>query len=208
MPTPIERLKYRLLYPIRERLTCSEREAIALIIIFVSVLTAGVMRIVRAANPPFDDSSYVTLDSLFIALSARMDSSLQTDDVRPPDTIHVGYGAVFDHIPTRFEGLEEWVLVDTLEKPTASFPIAINEANALTLQALPRIGPAMARRILEFRDRHGRLTGAEDLLAIRGIGEKTLQQLLPLIVFEQARDSTVQQPGNQPEKSERTDGHN
>lgn len=66
----------------------------------------------------------------------------------------------------------------------------------------------MARRILEFRDRHGRLTGAEDLLAIRGIGEKTLQQLLPLIVFEQARDSTVQQPGNQPEKSERTDGRN
>lgn len=38
--------------------------------------------------------------------------------------------------------------------------------------------------------------------------KKTLQQLLPLIVFEQARDSTVQQPGNQPEKSERTDGRN
>lgn len=190
MPTPIERIRYRLLYPIRERLTCSEREAIALIIIFLSVLTGSVMRIVRAAHPPFDDSTYEALDSLFLTLSARMDSSLQADDVPPPDTIHIGYGAVFDHVPTQFDGAQEWVLVDTLEKPTASFPIAINEANARTLQALPRIGPAMARRILEYRTRHGRFTGAEDLLAVKGIGEKTLQQLVPLIVFEQIQDST------------------
>jgi DNA uptake protein ComE-like DNA-binding protein len=184
------RIKHRLIYPIRERLTCSEREAVALIVIFLAVFTGGVMRVVKAAHPPFDDNSYVELDSFFSTLSARLDSSDNSAVVHPADTIHIGFRADFDHVSIRASGIEEWALVDTLEKPKASFPIAINEANEKTLQALPRIGPAMARRILEHRRLKGPLASSKDLLEIRGIGPKTVEKLLPLIVFDLSREST------------------
>lgn len=190
MPNRTQRIRHRMLYPIRERLTCSEREAMALVIIFIAILTGNIMRVVQAANPPFDDSSYVELDSLFSVLSAKMDSSDTSAFVHPIDTIHTGFRAQFDHVATRTGGVEEWVLVDTLEKPTASFPIAINEAGERILQALPRIGPAMARRIIEHRHANGPFTSPEELLEIRGIGPKTLEKLLPLITFQSARDSS------------------
>lgn len=190
MPSRRDTIKHRLLYPIRERLTCSEREAVALVVILLVVLTSNIMRIVRAAIPPFDDATYEELDSLFTVLSTRADSTAGLTGLVRPDSIHIGFGARFDTVPIRRDGVEEWVLVDTLEKPTAAFPIAINLADARTLQALPRIGPAMAQRILDHRATHGKFSNPEDLLAIRGIGPRTLEKLIPLIVFEVTPDST------------------
>lgn len=191
MGTRLKSLKHRFLYPIRERLVCSEKEAIALVIILGAVFSGHVIRVVQATNPLYDDKSYAEMDSLFEILSARSDSAAGLSGEVPIDTIHTGFRATYDHVPIRNQGAETWALVDTLEKPKASFPIAINTADERTLQALPRIGPAMAKRILLHRIEHGAFHKGEDLLGVRGIGPKTLEQLLPLISFQVTPDSTA-----------------
>lgn len=64
-----------------------------------------------------------------------------------------------------------------------SEPININTANSEQLQELPGIGPAYAQRILEWRDENGDFTSKEQLLEIRGIGEKRLEAIKPLIIL-------------------------
>ena len=62
-----------------------------------------------------------------------------------------------------------------------SSPISINTASVDDLQRIPGIGPAMAKRITERRSK-ARFTCPEDLLDVRGIGEKTLVKIRPYIV--------------------------
>lgn len=56
-------------------------------------------------------------------------------------------------------------------------PIDINEATAAQLTELPGVGPAIAARIVAFREEHGRFERVEDLMKVRGIGEKTFEKL-------------------------------
>jgi len=51
----------------------------------------------------------------------------------------------------------------------------INQATAAELEKLPGIGPALARRIVEWREIHGPFRSVEDLLQVPGIGPKTLE---------------------------------
>ncbi|NUP99317.1 MAG: helix-hairpin-helix domain-containing protein, partial [Armatimonadetes bacterium] len=53
-------------------------------------------------------------------------------------------------------------------------PVNLNRAALAELQTLPGIGPAMATRIIAWRATHGRFARPEDLLEVKGIGEKTL----------------------------------
>ncbi|GAB6858210.1 ComEA family DNA-binding protein [Microbacterium xylanilyticum] len=52
--------------------------------------------------------------------------------------------------------------------------IDLNTADAATLEELPRVGPALAQRIIEWRTTNGRFTSVDDLLGVSGIGEKML----------------------------------
>lgn len=61
--------------------------------------------------------------------------------------------------------------------------ININTASATELEELPRVGPATAQKIVEFREANGKFTQLEDLLAIPGIGEKTLQNFEGQVTF-------------------------
>jgi competence protein ComEA len=64
---------------------------------------------------------------------------------------------------------------------TASGPININTATASQLEELPGIGPALAARILAWRDEHGQFTSVEELQEVSGIGPATLAELADLI---------------------------
>jgi len=52
--------------------------------------------------------------------------------------------------------------------------IDLNAADQAALETLPRIGPALAERIIAWRDENGRFQSVDDLLAVPGIGEKLL----------------------------------
>lgn len=52
--------------------------------------------------------------------------------------------------------------------------IDLNAADVAALDTLPRIGPALAERIVAWREENGRFTSVDDLLAVSGIGAKLL----------------------------------
>ena len=172
------------LFWIQERLYCTEREAIIFVSLVALIFFAHGMRILRANISPFDDAFYASTDSLFNALSARADS---LDAV---DTLFTGPSyAGFQNgksLAEAYAEVELYVIVDTLDKPVVQFPININTASSTMLQALPRIGPQMANRILESR-KSNPFTTIEDLKNVRGIGDKTFEKMSNLIVTQ---DST------------------
>lgn len=68
------------------------------------------------------------------------------------------------------------------EGGAASGPlINVNTAGVQELEELPRVGPVLAQRIVQWRTDHGPFTRPEDLDAVPGIGPAMLEALLPLV---------------------------
>ena len=59
--------------------------------------------------------------------------------------------------------------------------VNLNTADAAALDTLPRIGPAMAARILAWREANGRFASVDDLRNIAGIGDATFEGLRDLV---------------------------
>lgn len=70
---------------------------------------------------------------------------------------------------------------------SASAPINLNTATAAQLDALPGVGKATAERIVEYRQKNGGFKKAEDLMNVKGIGEKNFLKLKPYITVGAGR---------------------
>ncbi len=66
---------------------------------------------------------------------------------------------------------------EELSTPSDGSRININTATSQELQTLPRIGPALAQRIIEYRQTSGGFSTVDDLTNVKGIGEKTLEKI-------------------------------
>ncbi len=66
-------------------------------------------------------------------------------------------------------------------RPSATLVVNINSASVSQLVKLPGIGPKKARRIVETRKRLGRFKRVEDIMKVKGIGEKTFLKLRKFI---------------------------
>jgi competence protein ComEA len=62
--------------------------------------------------------------------------------------------------------------------------VNVNTADEDQLALLPRVGPSIAGRIAEHREANGEFAGPEELMLVRGIGEKTFELLEPWVVVE------------------------
>ncbi len=108
-----------------------------------------------------------------------------------------------------------WILIATLaltapaafaaDKPKV---VNINEASASQLALLPRVGPSLSARIVEFREENGKFKAPADLMLVRGIGEKTFQLMEPFVAVsgettltEKVRGSQVQPKDDSDESS-------
>ncbi len=59
--------------------------------------------------------------------------------------------------------------------------VNINTADAAALDTLPRVGPAMAARIIAYREANGRFATIEDLMNVAGVGDKTFEGMRDLV---------------------------
>lgn len=109
--------------------------------------------------------------------------ALAASAVVPP-----GAGAPLAQAAIGSDATAEAPAVRTAERrPKANRPIPrlnLNTATAAQLELLPRVGPKMAERIVAYRSTHGGFRKVQDLLAVKGIGEKTLALLEPHVFVE------------------------
>lgn len=61
--------------------------------------------------------------------------------------------------------------------------ININTALSAELQKLPRIGPQIAQRIIDFRKEHGKFSKIEEIMKVKGVGEKLFEEIKNLITI-------------------------
>ena len=71
--------------------------------------------------------------------------------------------------------------------PATAVVVNLNSATAAQIATLPGIGEAAARRIIEYREKNGGFKKVEELMNVKGIGEKTFLNLKPLIVVTPAK---------------------
>jgi len=64
--------------------------------------------------------------------------------------------------------------------------ININTASLVELQKLPRIGEKVGQRIIDFRKKNGRFRKVEEIMKVKGIGEKMFNKIKGLITVGEA----------------------
>src|SRR5215472_1999666 len=73
-------------------------------------------------------------------------------------------------------------------------PVNINTANSEQLQQVPGIGPATAQKILQMRKSYGPFKSVDDLLAIRGLGQKRLDKMRKYLTVGKASAPKTETP--------------
>jgi competence protein ComEA len=68
-------------------------------------------------------------------------------------------------------------------KPEVTKRVNINTADSSQLTMLPRVGPSLADRIVDYRKDNGPFKKPEDLMLVQGVGEKTFQLLKPYLAI-------------------------
>jgi len=59
--------------------------------------------------------------------------------------------------------------------------VNINTATVAELETLPRVGPKVAQRIVDFRTKNGNFKRVEEIMKVQGIGEKVYENIKDLI---------------------------
>ncbi len=147
------------LYRLQQRLGLPEQEARVLLGLSLMLLAALGLRPFLHTPPPITEATYAATDSAFAA-AATTPPSLST----PPDTTYV-------------PGV-------TAARQPASLRLNLTTATAHELEQLPRIGPALAARIVAYRTTHGPFRRAQDITRVAGIGPKTYAQLAPHVTTD------------------------
>ena len=85
---------------------------------------------------------------------------------------------------------------DTGTKAPNPVQVNLNTASAPELESLPGVGPALAARIVEYRQKNGAFKKIEDLMNVKGIGEKQFLKLKPRLSVGPAKPAA--KPGGTP----------
>lgn len=73
-------------------------------------------------------------------------------------------------------------LPDAVAVAVPQFMVDVNRAPQYELEALPEVGPGLATRIVDYRQTQGPFHQIDDLLQVRGVGPRTLEQLRPMLL--------------------------
>lgn len=68
--------------------------------------------------------------------------------------------------------------------PAAEGVVNINTAAESQLQLLPRVGPSLAKKIVEYRQANGEFKTPEELVLVPGVGERTFELMAPYVAVK------------------------
>lgn|SRR3989338_1380361 len=101
-------------------------------------------------------------------------------------SLFVGIRLFWDHSRSKAPSFNRLPLAEAYVYPEhrilLGVPFDINRATFEEIQAIPGLGPALSRRIVEDRALNGPFLSEKDLLRVLGIGPKTLQKIRPHII--------------------------
>ncbi len=136
------------------------RVVVFLVLSFAVGFGIKLVKDTTTSQPVFD---YAAADSEFVARLAAVDTSMGNED----------------------ETADEQTKPPSSGKQRLSGRIDINTATKQELISLPGIGEAMAERIIHYREDNGKFTSLNDLVKVKGIGKKKLEQITPFCTVKQ-----------------------
>jgi len=166
----------RKIFFLLERLEIKRSERIAVSITLIFLLMTSSYFMLSKPKSNYDAEYYSELERIFEERSRE----LQQEE----ETILARYEPAENGAAKYQTATADTLSPDTTrnsEEEAESNLININLADAEELQELPGIGPAYSQRIVEWREENGKFTSKEQLLDIRGIGERRLEAIIPLI---------------------------
>jgi competence protein ComEA len=189
--------------------TPSEQKALAFVALVV--LLGGVVRVVRggglATPTPTPEEQQALARQTFAANSsavehrvsvprkgrkARRVTQVGRDSVAGiptsgayamPSLDGRGFPPPYPRIDTDARGLTTTPRAPSSTLERRSAPLDLDTATEQEIDALPRIGPSLARRIVANRDSLGPFRSLAALRRVRGIGPSTLDRLSSLVTF-------------------------
>jgi comEA protein len=77
-------------------------------------------------------------------------------------------------------------------RATPSAPVNLNAASIAQLQTLPGVGASTAQRIIDYRQKNGAFKKVEDVMNVKGVGEKSFLKLKPLITVSADKGASTE----------------
>ena len=194
---------------LQQRLSITRNEALTLLSLSLFLLVGTAGRYMCRRMSPVSADYYAELDSLFDARSAAaLDAAAggKSDATTSERISDEGGGgaspakgglAASQVSADSFSAAERETYASRARPPSGTLQpdppdgkaataggsahsvIDINQATAEELDRLPRVGPKIAERIIEFRSKYGGFQSVDELTSVRGIGPTTLELIRP-----------------------------
>jgi comEA protein len=138
---------------LQEYLGFTRTEIVVVLFLGATFAAGSAIRLFRSGGSQYQTGEpvYTTSDSLFLARSRLLSGQADSGRGRSQDS------------------------AAPLQR------ISVNGASAAELERLPGIGPALAQRIIAYRETYGSFRSFQDLGHVKGIGPRTLDRLRPLV---------------------------